>query len=406
MSRGASRSHRKSDRTPSATRGRRTRVLPQGSRPADSAAEWVLTVSLATALAPLRADAHRNLMRVVWVLAASASADSDVVAWPGWEYLQTRTGLSRRSVARILARLRDEYSLLAISSPGTTPLQRGGILDDGFGDQRAEYLLCVPTRSEQPDPEEAPEPQADHGGEETGTPTRVPVGNEGRGSAPNARARKTQPTQAPTRRRKPELGAGEQAQRWPMTAVPATRSEMLAAAQRLQLESVTLRRISARYLRALLRPVFRSGATPRDVLHALDHTPDGQAWRHTHTVRHLPGWMRHRLAAWHTPEGGFHPWPSQQASRERQKLRQRQHHDRRRAEEARAAAADPDRVHTLVTECKTRLLQQRTRRRHLTGAPATAGEQPQSAEATSDVEAHRQAQIAALSAWMGKAESG
>jgi hypothetical protein len=39
------------------------------------------------------------------------------------------------------------------------------------------------------------------------------------------------------------------------------------------------------------------------VLYALDHAPDGAHRWHTADVRHVPGWIRHRLAAWdgHTP---------------------------------------------------------------------------------------------------------
>jgi hypothetical protein len=39
------------------------------------------------------------------------------------------------------------------------------------------------------------------------------------------------------------------------------------------------------------------------VLYALDHAPDGEPRWHTADVRHVPGWIRHRLAAWdgHTP---------------------------------------------------------------------------------------------------------
>ncbi|GGS84630.1 hypothetical protein GCM10010156_49080 [Planobispora rosea] len=64
-----------------------------------------------------------------------------------------------------------------------------------------------------------------------------------------------------------------------------------------------LRRISARHLRHLLAPWFAAGWTPADVLHALDHLPDGRPWTFAGRVRHVPGWIGHRLAAWRDADG-------------------------------------------------------------------------------------------------------
>lgn len=389
-------------------------------------------------LAPLRADAYRNLMKVVWVLAASASADGGVVAWPGWDYLAERTGLSRRTVARCLERLRG-YGLLGVASPGMTPLQRSGVLDDGIGDQRAEYLLCVPALPgadrdiHDTDETETTSSQVNEAGEESGTPTVVSVGNNGEGSAPDARAwahppskprhsASTPPGRGETGDQhitwthgltgvRPWVGDGGAGRPWRMTATPRTKAEMLAAAQRLRAEAVTLRPLTARHLRALLRPAFRAGATPRDVLHALDHQPDGRTWRHTHAVRHLPGWIRYRLAAWHTDDGGFHPWPSQRAAQARQDLRETRRQERGSAAATRGAAADPEHVRTLAAARRARLLEERGRRRHVDVAeePAASDGKLSTDSHGSEVvdfEAHRQAQITALQAWTQQAGSG
>ncbi|MFI6513329.1 hypothetical protein ACIBCT_37485 [Streptosporangium sp. NPDC050855] len=59
-----------------------------------------------------------------------------------------------------------------------------------------------------------------------------------------------------------------------------------------------LRRLSARHLRSILRPFFAAGWTADDVLHGLDHRPDGSAWTLTSDPSYVPGWIRYRLAPW------------------------------------------------------------------------------------------------------------
>ena len=73
------------------------------------------------------------------------------------------------------------------------------------------------------------------------------------------------------------------------------------------------------------------------LVHCLDHTPDGALWPHTDRVRHVPGWVRYRLAAW----AGLAS-PSQQRAAQHQELLAEQ--AQRGAEWAavRAAAASPD----------------------------------------------------------------
>ncbi len=69
--------------------------------------------------------------------------------------------------------------------------------------------------------------------------------------------------------------------------------------------------MSAWYLRWLLKPFLEAGGTPADVLHALDVRPDDSPWTYTwssvNELRHIPGWVRHRLAAWLTEDGQVLP---------------------------------------------------------------------------------------------------
>ncbi|MFI6498729.1 hypothetical protein [Nonomuraea typhae] len=100
--------------------------------------------------------------------------------------------------------------------------------------------------------------------------------------------------------------------------------------------------MTAWYLRWLLRPFFDAGATVRDVLHGLDVRPDESRWTHTWSsaseIRHVPGWVRHRLAAWIGPDGRVVALPSQRASMAAARRRAEQQ-ARRREWQAQAAAA-------------------------------------------------------------------
>jgi hypothetical protein len=91
-----------------------------------------------------------------------------------------------------------------------------------------------------------------------------------------------------------------------------------------------LRRLSARHLRHLLTPWWTTGWTNGDVLYGVNHRADGNTWPYAYgpdDIRHVPGWIRHRLTAWTGPDGS--PLPSQS---------QRQAADSTAAAERRAAA--------------------------------------------------------------------
>ncbi|WP_326636379.1 hypothetical protein OIE67_02945 [Nonomuraea fuscirosea] len=94
---------------------------------------------------------------------------------------------------------------------------------------------------------------------------------------------------------------------WPLQATPGSKRDRLEACERLRLEAPVLRRMTASYLRWLLKPFFDAGATVRDVPHGLDVRPDDSRWTYTWSsseeTRHVPGWVRHRLTAWIGQDG-------------------------------------------------------------------------------------------------------
>ena len=261
------RSHQRSEKL------RIYRAIPEGSRRSRSqpAALRALEqrINEEADLGRLRSDAEHNALTVARAVVFSAHWKT-MVTRPGWDTLMERTGLKRTSIAKYL-RLFREWGYLGVVATGSTHRTRGHKRGDTDGNLAGEYVLCVPGQ----------EPV-----EETRTPS---LGSRREPVKPHASARETTP---------------ETADRpWPMHQTPGTRGQRLAATQRLQQQAPVLNRIPAVRLRSVLKPWFLAGWTPAQVLYALDHTPDGQARWHTADVRHVPGWIRSRLAAWdgHTP---------------------------------------------------------------------------------------------------------
>lgn len=325
---------------------------------------WLrVTVSIAE-LAGVHAHGLANLRAVAGVIAASARRDHSCTAWPGDDHITTTTGLSNSTVRRWRRWLRT-HGLLVTTETGTTPHYRPGILrHNNHRNRRNVYLLTLPTHLNDPGPDNpeadpAPSPTstdvyAKHFVEQSDRPRQLPEGEEPRGKKPQ-RARETPPQQ--------KTDKWGETQRWGLWKTPRSRAEMLAACQRLRAENATLARISTRWLRATVREAFRAGATPADLLWALDHRPDGVLWPHTERIRHIPGWIRHRLTTWRTPDGTFHPWPSQHAADARTHLRATQTQQRAARQQQAARVADPERVREIARERRAVLLREQAQRR-------------------------------------------
>ena len=224
------------------------RAVRDGSVRARSQAAWIRAVEAHLAFASFRSDAHRNLMAVAWVLARFADWHA-LTSRPTWQRLMDTSGMSRSSVAKYLRLLRDA-GLLGIVESGTTPQFRSFLHADD-GNRASVYVLCVPAHA-------LVSPV-----EETRTPSRSP--QESVATPPLARE---------------EPG------------------EHLAPTREVQHGVPVLSAISDRHLRSVLRPQWEAGWSVSDVLWCLDHKPSGELWPHTDAIRHVPGWIRYRLAAW------------------------------------------------------------------------------------------------------------
>jgi hypothetical protein len=253
---------------------------------------------------------------------------------------RTTLAMSRRAVGYHLAFLH-ECGLLATVEHGTTPQYSPGVLTLGPDGQArnsaAVYLLIAPTHLRavaqthpedvgaewvEAGPVDAVEAAADEA--EAGLapppllaslPSLAPVSTSldrsaphrtrpsvdltctpspsGGGLDPHVRAREIRNLQDPELRR-PDPA-------WARTQRPASKAERRLAALEARRVTPDLARLTTPYVAALFREWHLAGWTLADVLTALGRAPDGPAaagYRHTTDVRHVPAWVRSRLAAW------------------------------------------------------------------------------------------------------------
>ncbi|MDQ1305468.1 MAG: hypothetical protein QG671_1299, partial [Actinomycetota bacterium] len=297
-------------------------AVPDGCVRASSQVVWRAAVRMAPGLANLRADALRTALAIADALCDHADWDT-MLSRPTHAELARAASCSTRTVARYRA-VFERAGLVGIVTPGRT----SDSVDPDGGRLAQAYVLTLPVAlrdqlypastgrvpdvagdASSVDPSPASirpgTPVDEHvspscpteGGSGEETPTRTRTSERARC------ARGGQPEN------RPDPGGFERGRGsfWPTTAPAATREQRrLAAAEAWRIDPV-LRRVSVAHVAALFREWHLAGWTIADLRTALTHRPDdhpeGRDWPHslvTADVRHVPGWVRHRLAAWRT----------------------------------------------------------------------------------------------------------
>ncbi|TMR99593.1 helix-turn-helix domain-containing protein [Nonomuraea basaltis] len=295
--------------------------VPRGMRRAPGQQEFLRALREDPEVLGLRYDGYGNLLRVAQMVAWAADWKT-MCSRPTIAKIVEETGLSKATVKRWIRWLREHGWLGVVEQGSTVRFRKGtsaGLDDDGLGNRAALWVVCIPR-------DIAPVPTHDTSSDQ-GKCTSEPS------SLSLPRRDKEDPTrtrEAPGRAR----GNPRISPNWGLHQSPRTKRDRLAACERLRQESGVLRRMTAWYLRWLLRAFLLAGWTPADVLHALDVRPDDSVWTYTWSsadeLRHIPGWVRNRLAAWMSGDGQVLSSRSQRvaaAAREVEELR------RRRAEE-------------------------------------------------------------------------
>ena len=133
---------------------------------------------------------------------------------------------------------------------------------------------------------------------------------------------------------------------WPSNRPVSTRRQQLAAARTVRDRALSLRVLSTRDVRSLIRPFLEAGWTCADVLHALEHSPEGAhrldslgAGQDTARVR---GQIRWRLGHWVDPDGLVMASASQRAVERQARLLEGQQASRRAGARKRQEASRPD----------------------------------------------------------------
>lgn len=314
--------------------------VPEGKALALSPSIWLDAVRWVSR-AEHRKQRHANVMRLAEQIAlrSTHAMVTDPRRGAAWDILAEECGFSRRTLAYLLAWLR-ERGLLLIALPGSTPRTRwlaGGPADDGLGNVASQYVQVIPEELlgemgyaledlEERDDARGPVDNDVPWPVET-VPNRPDSAIMEGGKSP-AQSRPVESLCTPksyvhsslSEKAFPHAGARASDAAttlpapWRRLATPGTNDEQLRAANRLRTDNTSLRILSAKDLRSILRPYFEAGATVGWIEQALAVKPDGQRWGdidpgrarpRPERVRLLHARVRHRLGLWLTPSGAL-----------------------------------------------------------------------------------------------------
>ncbi|MFI6909767.1 hypothetical protein ACIBKY_51490 [Nonomuraea sp. NPDC050394] len=292
-----------------------------------------------------RAHWTANTRRFLWQLALNLGADR--VTLPGftWEKFAAEVGVSLRTISDRFTWAR-RAGLIGVVTPGSTPESRNRTKEereaDTLGHLAGEYVAIVPddllaalyeadaldavaVREAELDAqaldEEHPWPCETLSERPTFYLVKAPVDETcvpavdlkvftdlGRHAGPREASVITEPTPS-----------------WPSTVSATTRADALRLCERLKTDNGLFKDLSVRDLRSLTRHEVTTGATVRDIEHALNVRPGGDRWGSitdglgslpkSARIRILRSRFRARLNLWCDDDGQLtQPWPSQIAA--------------------------------------------------------------------------------------------
>jgi hypothetical protein len=304
-------------------------AVPRGMRRAGSQQEWLRTLKEDPEVLGLRCDGYSNLMRVANLIVWGADW-STMCSRPTIARIVDVTGLAKGTVKRWVRWLRHRGWLGVVEQGSTVRYRKGtcaGLLDDGLGNRAALWVLAVPRRTSR-----------DHDRRQIAEQHQQISGPPSVSLPERDRVDPTRTKQAPRRHSRDHSRISPA---WHLHATARTKRDKIALCERLRAELPLLRRVTAWYLRWWLAPFLDEGWTTADVLHALDVRADDSRWTYTWRssaeIRHVPGWVRHRLSAWLDEEG--RPVASRSQRRAAADATRRAGQERRRREWAQMAAA-------------------------------------------------------------------
>lgn len=253
------------------------------------------------------APRRQKLSTVLQLLIARADYDT-MTTRPTWAYLCEQTGISRRTIARVLVTLR-AWGLLGIVASGRAAKYASMDENGERHNEAAVYVLCTPSQLhivKEPSPTDSGEngtPPAVGGSRVINLkiPPHARKENPGGAASPPESESPGFAGPAPLPTNRPNL-------LWPAHRTAASKKERLAAASELRRRAFLLRPMSPKDVRSAIRDFLVCGWTVSDLNHALDFQPNGQRWPHDGVPQdanapRLRGWLAYRLNAWRTTAG-------------------------------------------------------------------------------------------------------
>lgn len=312
--------------------------VPAGSRRVATLAEAVPALEALPAYDQLGSRRRQVVRRVLEALVATADGKS-MTSRPGHARLEVMVGRKSSTVSAAIRWLR-EQGVLGLVAGGRSARYAAPGPDGKRINEAAVYVLCKTValqvarlmRRSQSSGGAITDQQvrvrrfidAALGVERTWTPTSLE-------DTPVVLEQTTHARERP------------QTELWPVHASVHTRRQQLAAARALQDRVLSLRALSARDVRSLVRGFFEAGWTVADVLHGLDHAPASAHQLDSLGVgqdsARVRGHVRWRLGHWTGEDGQIMASPSQQAQRRRLRRIAEQQAEREATVRARAEAA-------------------------------------------------------------------
>lgn len=257
-----------------------------------------------------RADGRRNRLKAMAYLIARTDYDT-MTCRPGWQGIAEVVGCHHRTVGRYLAEF-EAWGLLGRVAGGRQAQFAPPGPDGERINEAAVYVLCVPS------PLALLRDVDKQSGDINATPPALGGTYPERKEITHTRAREKNPPMDVASPRVPNKGAASGAHltqvpwrpeiRWPAHRTTRRKIQRLAAASEIYYRSFPLRSMSIKDIASCCRDFLLAGWTVSDVLHALDHKPDGTLWPHsgapaTKDAWRMRGWLGHRLAAWRSSDG-------------------------------------------------------------------------------------------------------
>lgn len=241
--------------------------------------------AMAEVVSAMRSDSAETLGAIVAALVDDAKGGS--TSAPTWPVLAAAAECSERTVGRWLKVLRQRRLLVTVENGSTEQMRPHTMALEG--NRAAVYALTLPL-----DQERAPTPPLDE------EPAPLPIVEDDTPPASPRKRRREEPPReresGPTRGGRGLVGASppwgaagkdaedeksrhEQRQGRYQRTPGATRGEQraadLAIAAALRRSALDLRAISDAAVRSVIRPLTATGWTLADLIHAIDHEPDG-----------------------------------------------------------------------------------------------------------------------------------